>query len=383
MDSPARYLELLSRAGGATALEATGGNRGSAPDQEELLDRLQAEIAYIQRKTGIEPDRDLVDALVSQADEGLSRLLGDGTDAVLGPAEVAGLEAVIHTDGSRPVLFVEDDFIDVMAPSAGDYAVGFSRQEEAVRHVCRSVGRVDDPTAFLGYQGTAWMLADGLVATNFHVLQAIAPGCRREGTRFVGQLNAGVCVHFGHEVGSLRPERRFPVRRVISVGEAGSPEFAQANGLNFDGLDLAVLELEPVSGYTFPEPNRVARGDDPGTRGGLASTGRGIYLVGYPGDEHSTTPDLFATLFAGVKSFKRIAPGRIMAGSGEVPEDPHGWIITHDASTLGGNSGSAIADYDANGRTLLGLHFAGRHGRQNWAHSLERLTPELKPVLAW
>jgi glutamyl endopeptidase len=381
MIGPARYLDLLSRSGGATALENAGSNSGSVPDKRELLDRLQAEIAYVQRKTGVAADPHLVETLMSQADEGLSRLLGDGSDARLGPAEVSGLEAVIRTDGSRPVLFVEDDFTDVTAPSAGDYAAGLSRLEDAVRQVCRSVGRVDDPSAPIGYQGTAWMLAEGLVATNFHVLEAIAPGGERRDGRFEGRLKAGVAVHFGHEVGNPWPERRFPVRRVVSVGRAGAAEYAQPNGLNFDGLDLAILELEPVAGHPFPAPNRVARGDDSATRGGLASAGRGIYLVGYPGNEHSTTPDLFASLFAGVKSFKRLAPGRIMAGPGEVPRDPCDWILTHDASTLGGNSGSALVDYDADGRVLLGLHFAGLHERQNWAHSLERITKELAPLL--
>ena len=327
---PARYLNLLSRAGGATALESAGGNSSNVPDKQQLLDRLQAEIAYVQRKTGVTPDTALVETLMSQADEGLSRLLGEGPGARLGAAEVSGLEAVIRTDGSRPVLFVEDNFVDVTAPSAGAYAAGLSRLEDAVRQVCRSVGRVDDPTVSIGYQGTAWMLAEGLVATNFHVLEAIAPGGQRLDGRFEGRLKTGAAVHFGHEAGNPRPQRRFPIRRVISVGCAGAAEFAQANGLNFDGLDLAILELEPVAGCPFPVPNRVARGDDPATRGGLASAGRGVYLVGYPGNEHSTTPDLFASLFAGVKSFKRLAPGCIMAGPGEVPDDPRGWILTHE-----------------------------------------------------
>jgi glutamyl endopeptidase len=151
--------------------------------------------------------------------------------------------------------------------------------------------------------------------------------------------------------------------------------------LNFDGLDLAVLELEPVPGQSFPPPIPVARGDDPLTRGGLASMRRGVYLVGYPGSEHSTTPDLFATLFAGVKSFKRLAPGQIMDAPGQVPHDPRGWVLTHDASTLGGNSGSALVDFDGDGRTVLGLHFAGHHAARNWAHALERVTPDLVPVL--
>ena len=378
---PAPYLHLLARSGSPSSLESTGDNGGNVPGKSELLERLRAEIAYVQRKTGVTADPARVSAVLAEAESGLSRLLGDGLEAQLGPAEVSGLEAVIRSDGSRPVLFVEDDFVDVMEPSAGVYAAGLSRLEDAVRSVCSSVGRVDDPTAAIGYHGTAWMLADGLVATNYHVLEAIAPGGSRHGGRFEGRLTAGVAVHFGHEVGNPRPERRFPIRRVVSVGREGAAAFDQPNGLNFDGLDLAILELEAVAGRPFPVPNRVARQDDPGTRGGLASAGRGIYLVGYPGNERSTTADLFTSLFAGVKSFKRLAPGRIMAGPGEVPEDPHGWIVTHDASTLGGNSGSALVDYDADGRALLGLHFAGRHERQNWAYSLERITGELAPHL--
>jgi hypothetical protein len=381
MINSARYLDLLTRDRAATAVESAGSGQPSLPDKRELLERLRAEIAYVQRKTGVTADPGLVTALMSQADEGLSRLLGDGPGARLSPAEVSGLEAVIRTDGSRPVLFVQDDFVDMMEPSIGDYAAGLSRIEDAVRAVCRSVGRVDDPAMPMGYHGTAWMLADGLVATNFHVLQAIAPGGERREGRFEGQLKTGVAVHFGHEAGNPLSGRRFPIRRVVSVGRAGAAQYGRVNGLNFDGLDLAVLELEPVAGRPFPAPNHVARGDDPVTRGSLACAGRGIYLVGYPGNQHSTTSDLFASVFANVKSFKRLAPGRIMAGPGEVPDDPRGWILTHDASTLGGNSGSAVVDYDADGRMVLGLHFAGLHEQQNWAHSLEHITTELAPVL--
>ena len=379
--APARYLKLLSRPAGATGLESAGGGSAGVPDQGELLDRLRTEIAYLERKTGQRADQEKVRTLLSEAGDGLSRLLGDGLSAQLGPAEISGLEAVIRTDGSRPVLFVEDDVPDLLAPSAANYAAGLSRIEDALRQVCRSVGRVDDPSASLGYQGSAWVIGEGLVVTNFHVLEAIAPGGTRRGTRFEGRLKTGAAVHFGHEVGRPLPERRFPVRRVICVGREGAAEYQQENGLNFDGLDLAVLQLEPVPGRPFPEPVKVARGDDRATHGGLASTGRGVYLVGYPGNAQSTTPDLFASLFAGVKSFKRLAPGCIMAGPGEVAADPRGWILTHDASTLGGSSGSAVADYEGDGRTVLGLHFGGLHARQNWAHSLERMTTEISPVL--
>ena len=384
MTTPQTYLNLLSRPGsGLAGLEMAGGERGDPADKQELLERLRAEIAYVERKANVTVDPGAVETLMAQADDGLSRLLGDGTDARLSPSAISGLEAVVRTDGSRPVLFVDDDFVDLTAPSIGDYAAGLSRFEDEVRQVCQAVGRVDDPSAVpLGYQGTAWVVAEGLVATNYHVLQAIAPGGVRRDGRFEGRLNTGVAVHFGHEVRDARPERRFPIRRVVSVGREGATQFAQpGSSLNFDGLDLAIMELEPVPGRSFPQPNLIARGDDPRTLGGLASTGRGVYVVGYPGDDQSTTPDLFAQLFANVKSYKRLAPGRITAAAGEPAGDFRRWIITHDASTLGGNSGSALADYDGDGRTLLGLHFAGHHARQNWAYALERITQELAPVL--
>jgi hypothetical protein len=380
MNDAARYVELLSRNRGLSALEGAG--LSGIPDRAELIDRLQAEIAYVERKTGEPADPGLVQTLVSQADAGLRRLFDDGAVAVLGPGEVSGLEAVIRTDGSRPVLFVEDDFIDVTAPSIGGYAAALSLLEASVRAVCRSVGRVDDPTASLGYQGTAWMVGDGLVATAFHVLEAIAPGGRRRGGRFEGRLNVGASVHFGHEVGSRRDGRRFPIRRVVSVGPEGAATFARPDGLNFDDLDLAILELEPVAGRPFPEPLKVARASDPATPGRLASAGRGVYLVGYPGDR--TTTDLFIRIFAGLRGFKRLAPGRIMVAPGGLPsqEDPRRWILTHDASTLGGNSGSALIDLDGDGRTVLGLHFAGQDTRRNWAHGMQRVTAELPGLLA-
>ncbi|WP_033341833.1 trypsin-like serine peptidase [Catenuloplanes japonicus] len=382
-----RYLDLISTGGGqhtlAESAATTAGNAAPAA-RTELIERLEAEVAYVESKTGVTADPALVKELFAQAGTALDKLLGEGESATLTEAEVSGLEAVVVTDGSRPVLFVEDDFVDLLAPGIGDYAAPISRLSEEIRGVCRSVGRVDDPAAApLGYQGTAWVVGEGLVATNFHVLQAIAPRGTRADGQFTGRLNPGVAVHFGHEVGRPWPERRFPIRRVVSVGREGAPERVHPTlgGLNFDGLDLAILELEPVPGRPFPPPLPVARGDDPVTRGGLATAGRGVYLVGYPGNERSTTRELFTGIFAGVKSYKRLAPGRITVAAGDLTDDPRGWILAHDVSTLGGNSGSAVVDLDADGRSVLGLHFAGQPERQNWAHATERITTELASVL--
>lgn len=379
MSTAKEYRDLLTRGPAGRGLETASGDNTGTAVKGELLDRLRAEIAHLEHETGIEVDKAEVSALLDQADAGLTRVFDD---ADLDDEARSGLEAVIRSDGSRPVLFVKDDFVDVAGPSVGDYAAILSNNEVAIRQVCRAVGRVDDPAAGLGYQGTAWMIAEGLVATNFHVLKAIAPGGVRKDGRFEGRINTGAAVHFGHELDRQLPERRFPIRRVVSVGREGAKQHAHPDdkSLNFDSLDLAILELEPVPGRPFPEPIGVARGDDPLTGGHRTTQGTQIYLVGYPGNPRSTTRDLFAEIFHKVKSFKRLAPGEILAVS-DVPHDPRGWVQTHDASTLGGNSGSAVVDLESDGNTVLGLHFAGMHLRQNWAHTLERMTPDLSAVL--
>ncbi|BBH69923.1 hypothetical protein ACTI_66080 [Actinoplanes sp. OR16] len=376
------YLGLLAEGSSGGPLESAGDNRDRAV-RAELVDRLEAEIDYMERLTQRRADPAARAELLDQAGEALARLLSDGVGADLTAREVEGLEAVIVADGSRPALFVNDDYIDLTAPSIGSFMAPLARLEPAVRRVCRGVGRVDDPAAPLGYQGTAWAVADGIVVTNYHVLTAIAPSGVRTGSRFDGRLAPGAAVHFGQEINGGGADRRFPIRRVISVGRDGGAGWAGRAGmdLNFDGLDLAVLELEPVAGRAFPEPIPVARGDDPRTRGALSSKGRYVYLVGYPGGRGVHAPDVFDKLFDGISSVKRLAPGRIMQAPGTVEHDPQGWVFTHDASTLGGNSGSVVVDLESDGQSALGLHFAGSPGRRNWAHATEKITGVLEAVL--
>jgi V8-like Glu-specific endopeptidase len=74
---------------------------------------------------------------------------------------------------------------------------------------------------------------------------------------------------------------------------------------------------------------------------------------------------------------KRLAPGTVKAGPGEIEEDSKSWICAHDASTLGGNSGSCVADLSEDGFRITGLHFAGINREQNWAHVAARLHQQL------
>lgn len=376
------YLRVLTH-GASGSLEHTQDDDATLPDRAVLLERLRAELAYLEAKTGTAPDQQAVDALLADADHGLAVLLGEGPDAALTPRDQAGLEAVVHSDGSRPVLFVEDDFVDVLAPEARLYGISLGRVVHEVRRVCRAVGRVDDPSGKLGCRGTAWAIGDGLVATNYHVLRAIATASSRADGEWVGSLKPEIAIDFGREIGGGGSGRRFPVKGVVGVGRAGEKAYADKPlaGINFDALDVAVLELEPVAGQRFPEPVKIARADDPKTRGGLATKGREIYLVGFPVQPRSTTSDIFGALFRGVAGVKRLTPGELTAGRGDVPGDPRKWVIGHDASTLGGSSGSLVVDLVVDGGTVLGIHFAGQPGLVNWGHGLEGATVEFDALL--
>ncbi|MEU4061122.1 serine protease [Streptomyces wedmorensis] len=383
MSAGSTYERLLSESQGGGLEHAGGGGAPSPPDPGHLITELSDEVAWLEERLGQQADPEALERLKRGAAHALREVVDHGADARLGPRDMASLEAVVHSDGSRPVLFVEDDFFDVTAPAAVDWVSRLSRIHDELRTVCRAVGRVNDPTALLGYQGTAWAIDDGVVVTNYHVLEAISSHPSRIDGKFGGELKPGVAVDFGGEVGGGPSDRVFRINRVLGVGPAGAPERAHPTlpSINFDGLDLAVLELGRVSGRPFPTPLQVARGDDQATRGALASRGRSVYLVGFPGRAGSTTPDVFAELFAGVKGVKRLTPGVLTEGRGEVDEDERRWIISHDASTLGGSSGSLVVDLEAEGRKVLGLHFAGVPDRVNWAHGLEGATPELDAAI--
>jgi V8-like Glu-specific endopeptidase len=62
---------------------------------------------------------------------------------------------------------------------------------------------------------------------------------------------------------------------------------------------------------------------------------------------------------------------------GSLPGDKRRWVFGHDATTLGGNSGSpALAWTDS----AFGLHFAGRSIDTNCAHAVSAITTELRAL---
>jgi hypothetical protein len=100
--------------------------------------------------------------------------VGDGPDAILTERMDVAFEAVVIADGSRPSVFVQDDRVDVEDATLGDWAASVATYGLRIAEVAQSVGRVDLPEAPDGFVGTAFAVREGVVATNRHVLEAIA-----------------------------------------------------------------------------------------------------------------------------------------------------------------------------------------------------------------
>jgi V8-like Glu-specific endopeptidase len=74
---------------------------------------------------------------------------------------------------------------------------------------------------------------------------------------------------------------------------------------------------------------------------------------------------------------KRFAPGEIDRALGSAADGTGETVFAHDATTLGGNSGSCVVDLGNDGRLVVGLHFAGIPKHANYAHANARLRAQL------
>ena len=84
-------------------------------------------------------------------------------------------------------------------------------------------------------------------------------------------------------------------------------------------------------------------------------------------------------MFGSHFGYKRVAPGRILQGVGSLGADRHASVFMHDASTLGGSSGSLVFGFNT-GRDAFGLHFAGKTRERNEAHAVGAAVDALRSI---
>ena len=252
--------------------------------------------------------------------------------------DASATEAIVMTQG-YPALLVEDG--DYENPKLQVWRQRLDPHREAIKKVIAGVGRVELSSPTMPWVGTCWLVDEYTLVTNRHVAEA-----------FTDIHRGGLVITAGLEVNvDFREEYRSTARQEVKVSKVSHID--QEVDLAFMKLDRSVVATIGV------EPIPVARRHD----------GQFIGVCGYPARDHRNPPRDMARIFRNIYDVKRFAPGKVM--------DAHAFdkVFTHNCTTLGGNSGSAV--FDIASGAAIGLHFAGSALDSNRAVNLEWLRRKL------
>ncbi|MEM9317274.1 MAG: trypsin-like peptidase domain-containing protein [Pseudomonadota bacterium] len=343
------YLQLIGKTD--SGLESRGGSEGlTASSSRDSLERLVERVSDTTSSYSLGEETRV--RLLADAKDALARLRNDGPAAAIGEDHRIGLEAIVVTDGRRPCPRIRDHRV-VDDGSLGGWRAQLNAYKTDIESVSESVGRIDDAAGV--HQGTGFVVGEHLIMTNRHVLETI--GSREASGNW--EIAPGATIDFLRESGNS--ERA--IFDIESVHFAGPDDIN--GGFNLAWLDMAVLRCKPSTSGEFPKTLEYS------TDAGESASQRDIYVIGYPaqpGVGHRYARAVLDALFDGEYSIKRWAPGRITQARGQVAGDTNLWAITHDATTLGGNSGSCVVELGPMGLKVIGLHYAGQAEWNNYAH---------------
>lgn len=291
--------------------------------------------------------------------------------------QLVSLEAIVVTDGSRPSFLLRQGSVALDHPFVGEWREPLSGIVPTLPALAAAVGRVQPAGGHASrYIGTGTLVdrAQGQVLTNFHVVDdarrvfGVAMEAQGNVLRVLGELH----IDFDAESGSAQ-ENLF---RVVEV------RLPPGAGRGFDGLDAAVLRIEPAGAQSRLPAQAAALSADPGFAGGASPT---LCTIGFPGEPARVSPPgatvdwdfVISTLFGRRFGVKRLAPGRFVSRPGSNPDDTARRVLTHDATTFGGASGSLLLAWQDPGAPAFGLHFVGQTLAANHAVALARAAEAL------
>lgn len=301
----------------------------------------------------------------------LEKLRGNAT-APVSVDEILAVEAVIRADGSRPSLIVEEGWVDSSHPFARRWEDQLVTARDGIRLFSAATGRIQPalgggPDHYFG-SGFYASLKQPVLLTNRHVaLSALkyhgtlaGKPSLAAGDRVISyQVADGLEVDFNGELTGTSPLKANIVEIRVPV---------HSSAVRYSVMDVAVMVLSPKAQY-LPAPIAISSLPAFEKAGGLSS----FCALGFPGRPHKPTSSSIdwdwvdTQLFQETYGVKRLAPGLVHCGAGTIPGDTQGWVLGHDATTLGGNSGSGLfAWLDA--REAFALHFSGIDAESNFGH---------------
>jgi endonuclease G, mitochondrial len=267
---------------------------------------------------------------------GLEKLV-DNRHQDLTANEMFGLEAIVMKE-NRPVVFVRGNSYDDVGESWS--SLNTPEVKTRLSSLFPLIGRIELPTSTLvPYAGTGFVVGKGLIATNRHVAKEFS-----RGLGLTIQYRGGdAAIDFKRQVDTPEDDHTayLKVRGVEMIHPYWDMALLQVDGLPTDNmLRLAVHSPEELVDHK-------------------------IVAVGYPAPDPRNDVALQDKIFEGVYYVKRLQPGILRARAKVQSFENEVNAMTHDASTLGGNSGSAIIDVDSG--EVVALHFAGEYLKANYA----------------
>ena len=287
---------------------------------------------------------------LEQFDTARSALRKVEQNEALQPSEANYLEAIILPK-ERPVVFVQKGTFSITDPlwSHLSQTDNRTRLEAAIP----AIGRVELPNnPSIPYGGTGFVVGPGLMMTNRHVAEIFARGLGTKTVTF--KPGESAAVDFKREFQSTE-SLSLVVEKVLMIHPYWDMAILKVSGLpsSIKPLNLAIRTPEEL-------------------------IGQDVAVVGYPAKDWRNDSTVQDQVFGGVYYVKRLQPGKIRERK---PCNSFGKTLnamTHDCSTLGGNSGSAIIDV-SNGQ-IVGLHFAGVYLEDNFAVPTYELARDTRVV---
>ncbi len=298
----------------------------------------------------------------------------DDSDSNAATEARAVLEALVRLTG-RPAIRIRRDGSEVLDEDIGDWRGDLVPTRRKWQALAQRTGRIDIDVAGRGRMqaGTGFVIGRNRVMTNRHVLDTFAVGLPAAEGEQAFRMRRTASVVFDPD--GTDDTMRFPV---TGIATAGRHRIGRA--VHLGKLDMAILEIgQNAEGDDPPEPidtGRVSTTDEDVQK---------LLVMGYPAqppgrnagpdaqddaEEFLAFWDRIGELYGDEYGVQYMSPGFVMQRPGTLEGDPAGWSFSHDATTMGGSSGSAIVSLHGKAR-FCGLHFGGESLSQNFAHDLE------------
>lgn len=262
-----------------------------------------------------------------------------GEDSELTPADRNAVEAIILPK-TRPAIDIGKD--TYKAPSGYWGVLDQPAIRQHIEAAIPSVARIELPhDPRYKYAGTGFVVGPDLLMTNRHVAEIFSVGLGRDGLLFKpGQTAVS---DFREEIA---PTESIHVRVLDVV-------------MIHPFFDMALLRVANLPAAQVPLTLGITHPAD--------LERRDVAVIGYPAFDPRNDAKIQHRIFRGTYDVKRLQPGTLTGRHFVESFGNRVHALTHNASTLGGNSGSAIIDLMTG--EVVGLHFAGRYRVANYAVS--------------